>query len=281
VSTVVRRLRHARPVRAIGLPTYRFLARMHGGAPPRVLANSLPKAGTHLLTGLLDQLPDMRYSGEHITAFDVHGSGGYDWRRLRSRLDRVRQGQYVSAHLPAEPEAVELVAALGYRCVCIIRDPRDVVVSDMHYILRFDRHPLHRSLQDIETMDARLTAMITGLPGSRSGLPTMPSLARRLEDYQAWLTAKSTIVVRFENLVGPTGGGGGARQLAEVGAVARHVDRDMTPERLREAADRVWSTRSSTFRRGAIGDWRRHFTPAQEELVKETAGELLATFGYR
>jgi sulfotransferase 6B1 len=282
MDPVLPRLRRSAPVRAVGLPLYRFAARRRPGAPPRVLANSLPKAGTHLLTSLLSQLPDMRYSGEHLIALDaVTASGGYEWSGVRHRLERIRDGQYVSAHLPAADAVVDLVTALDYACVFIVRDPRDVVVSDLLYILGFAKHPLHDVVRRIPTPEQRLDAMIAGLPSpTGSGLPLMEPIGERLDAYLGWFSAPATTVVRFENLVGPQGGGSESRQLSEIAAVTKHVGRQVDDAGLRAIAQGVWSSRSSTFRKGAIGDWRDHFTADHVELFKRTAGGALARYGY-
>jgi sulfotransferase 6B1 len=253
---------------------------MRPGQPPRVLANSLPKAGTHLLTTLLGELPDMRFSGEHLTAFDLVDHGTYRWERLEKRLSRVRNGQYVSAHLPALEEIFSALDRHGYRALFIIRDPRDTVVSDVFYILGFRRHPLHGALHAIPTMEERLMAVVQGMPDERQGIPLMESMAARLEAYGKWLSNPRTKVVRFEDLVGSRGGGDDAKQLSVIQAIAEHVDRGLSTEEATALARRVWSPRSSTFRRGAIGDWRSHFTPRVVEEVKTSAGRRLVELGY-
>jgi sulfotransferase 6B1 len=253
---------------------------MRPGRPPRVLANSLPKAGTHLLTALLAELPDMRFSGEHLTAFDLQEDGTFHGERLEKRLGRVRDGQYVSAHLPAWPQVFSAVERHGYRSVFIVRDPRDTVVSDVFYILGFKRHPLHERFREMPTMEERMMAAIRGLPDERRGVPLMESMAARIEAYSGWLSGPSTKVVRFEDLVGGRGGGDDATQLSEIQAIAEHVGRSLAGEELRSVATRVWSPRSSTFRRGAIGDWRNHFTSQHVGAVKEAAGQYLVELGY-
>jgi hypothetical protein len=272
VSTSRSRLRHNRLVRAIGLPTYQFARRIHGGAPPRVLANSLPKAGTHLLTGLLQRLPDMTYSGVHITLADRP--------RLPRILGRVRDARYVSAHLPAAPDIVRLLDELQYRCVFILRDPRDAAVSDVHYILRFPQHPLHARLHALPGMSQRLTAVIEGLPDVRDRLALMEPMSQRLRDYLGWLEVPGALTVRFEDLVGPNGGGDERRQLAAVRAVAEHVGRPLSEGQARELASAIWSPRSSTFRRGGIGEWREHFEAEHVELTKAALGDALIQLGY-
>jgi hypothetical protein len=280
VRPVLRRLRHNSAVRAVALPLYRANARLHPGPPPRVLANSLPKSGTHLVTALLDRLPDMRYSGHHLTAYDVTRNGTTDWTALRRRLASVRTGQYVSAHLPAWPELFEMLGELGYRCLFAVRDPRDAAVSDMHYIMRFPQHPLHDRLRAMPSDDERLTAVITGMGGERAGLPLLESMPERLDAYLGWLGAPATRPVRFERLVGSRGGGDAGTQHREIAEIAQHVGRPLTPAQVAEVAAAVWSPGSSTFRRGAIGDWVEHFTDEHRALVARLAGRQLAALGY-
>jgi hypothetical protein len=278
----MRALRSIPAVRAVGLPLYRAAARARAGAPPRVLANGVPKSGTHLLTALLRELPDMRFSGEHLAPYDLYEGGTLESNRLERRLRRVRDGQYASSHLPAAPEIVSAVTRLGYRSVFIIRDPRDLVVSDLYYILRNSRHPLYSTMHRIATSSGRLAALIEGLPAraAPSGLLLMPSIGERLAAFAGWLTAPRTKVTRFEDLVGPAGGGDAAAQRREIAAVADHLDRSLRPEEVARVAGRIWSPRSSTFRRGAIGDWRNEFTPVHRELFKRSAGAQLLALGY-
>jgi hypothetical protein len=221
----------------------------------------------------------MRYSGHHLTAYDFARNGRIDWRRVRRRLCAVRNGQYVSAHLPAEAELFEILAELGYRSLFALRDPRDAAVSDMHYIASFRRHPLHQAMTALPA-EERLRAVICGMPGSRRGVPLLESMAQRLDDYRGWLTAPNTRTVRFEALIGERGGGESSVQTAEVMAIAAHVGRFLSPEEAGRVAARVWSPASSTFRRGVIGEWKRQFSDEDSKLVKQLAGDRLIAFGY-
>jgi hypothetical protein len=276
----MRTLRRSAVARAVGKPLYRANARLRPGAPPRVLANSLPKSGTHLLTALLAALPDMRYSGVHLTAYDIADRGRLDRDRLQRGLAPVRTGQYVSAHLPADPAVVAAIGALDYRQVLIVRDPRDAAVSDMHYIKGFAQHPMHDALVALPDDASRLRAVIAGLPGERAGVPLLESMGERLDAYLGWLATPAVLVARFEDLVGAKGGGDEERQLELIRAIGAHVDRPMSADDARRVASVVWSPSSSTFRRGAIGDWRRHFTDDHTALVKRVAGRQLVAMGY-
>ena len=51
-------------------------------------------------------------------------------------------------------------------------------------------------------------------------------------------------------------------------AALDHLDASINPQR------------SPTFRSGKVGGWKDHFSPANKELFKSIAGELLIQLGY-
>ena len=64
-------------LRRIALPTYRAYTRhLRSGPGPRVLANGVPKGGTHLLTSLLDAFRGLRSRAirtlSHVPADAIH-----------------------------------------------------------------------------------------------------------------------------------------------------------------------------------------------------------------
>src|SRR5687768_16318512 len=156
----------------------------------RMVANSIPKSGTHLLDRLLVLLgfrmvdlggmrPHLAESNyqfslvnqrlksilglrkpEHVKGIGPHLVEGGRFpparkllrgrgekvtvgvvspqhisrRWLARRLSRVPDGSFVTAHCVHSPELASLFAGERMRVVCILRDPRDVAVSQMHYL---------------------------------------------------------------------------------------------------------------------------------------------------
>jgi sulfotransferase 6B1 len=269
------------------VPTYRALARTNVFYPgPRVLANSFPKAGTHLLGALMAQMPQLMFSGVHHAVGDFTAAGAapeaiaLDWVRLRRALAGVNRGHYMTGHFPAVPGLPELLDDLGYARVLMVRDPRDVVVSGQHYVTSLRSHDLHRRYtQVLTTPDRRLMASIVGFPADEHSRGLEP-IGARLQRYLAWRDDPRSLVVRFEDLIGPAGGGSAETQRATVVRIARHVGRELSPDRLGRVAGRVWSDRSSTFRSGRTGGWREHFTDEHRRAFKTIAGQLLIDLGY-
>jgi hypothetical protein len=264
------------------VPAYRALARGNVLFPgPRVFANGFPKAGTHLLATLLRALPWMMFSGVHRAAGDYTVDGGtLDWDAIRRTLGSVNRGQFMTGHFPALDGLPDLLERLGYAILLVIRDPRDIVVSTERYAAALRSHDLYRRFtEQLTTPAERMTAVIEGFEADAYGRG-LPSIGARLDMYLGWLADPRALVVRFEDLIGPAGGGDSARQAAAVAAVARHVGRELSPERAGDLARRVWSTRSSTFHSGQVGSWQRLFTDEHRQAFKAVAGRQLVELGY-
>jgi hypothetical protein len=257
---------------------------------PRVFVTSVPKAGSHLLITLLRRLPRMMFSGVHHAPRDFRtlpaSSNGsdvrpeVDWDRVRRVLEGIRNGQFVTAHFPYRPRLGTMLQDLDYQTILMQRDPRDVVVSHVHYVMRSDRHYLHsRYTAVLDGWDARLMASIRGLPADEHGRGVI-SIGQRLAGYSGWLQQPNNYLSRFETLIGPNGGGTIAEQRTEIMAIAAHVGRPLEADAADELAAKIWSPKSATFRKGSIGDWRNHFSPAHIAAFKEVAGQHLIDLGY-
>ncbi|MGH2787263.1 MAG: sulfotransferase domain-containing protein [Actinomycetota bacterium] len=291
VHHAVRTLRENPRFRKVAIPAYRKLTSMLAfGKGPRVLINSLPKAGTHLLTSLLRHVPGMIHSGRHFVFDDFRTTMErpplwgdvleVDWQRLEVTLAALNKGQFMTAHCPAERELLMMLDKLDFKTLFIIRDPRDIVVSSAFYIARLERHIMHgRYKQLFSTDDERIMATITGFPADANGRGA-ESIGSKLVRYMEWLKAPRVHTCRFESLIGPAGGGDRDGQQSEVEGILRYLDRPNGPKDVGLLADHVWSQRSPTFRRGLIGDWRNHFSDEHKAAFKELAGEHLIALGY-
>jgi sulfotransferase 6B1 len=274
-------LRRNARVRSVGIPIYQLGVRSFSKLPPpKVLANSMPKAGTHLLMGVLDLLPKMRYSGVHQTYGDFVSSsdGGVDWPHLERALTRIADGTYMSAHLAQAPRLTHALNRLGYRCLYMTRDPRDIVVSHAYYVTRLERHYLHQHYNSLPAMADRLSASIEGVRTDNGR--RYPPIGERLASYAAWANDPSTLTVTFEDLVGRAGGGRDDAQARAVQAIADHVDRPLPSEKALQIAAEIRTPKSATFRVGRVGEWRKHFTDHHKALFKRVAGAQLVSLGY-
>lgn len=269
---------------------YRAYARAFRLYPaPRVLVNSVPKAGTHLLVSLLKHFPRLMSAGRHHTfrhfgpddAPPTHEQNPLrvDWVQLERALRSVNPGQFMTGHFHADPTLMSMVENLGFRTILVMRDPRDIVVSSAYYFSSEPRHYLYERFNSLRTIDERIMAVIMGLPSNRAGRG-LEGIGSLVERYLGWVELDSALLVRFEDLIGPRGGGSVGNQKSCIATLAEHVERPMTSLELEAAAKKAWSTNVSTFRRGQIGDWRLHFKESHERAFKDLAGSVLLKLGY-
>lgn len=279
-TALVRRVRQSPVLRPPAIAAYRALDRMAPAKPgPRVVANSMPKSGTHLLATLLDQLEGMRFAG-HLVAFDVADSHDPDvrLRDLEKRLRRLRDSRYIGAHLIRDPRAEALIAAAPVKLLTILRDPRAVVLSGAHYVM--DAKQLKdrgEALEMYPDLPSVLQALVRGHgePGDRF---YFPEIGQRYAAYAGWADSEVGLTVRFEDLIGGRGGGSDDEQVAQVARIVEFLG--YGDGAAHEMAERLFSENAITFRAGTIDSWRAELPADLAREIEERCAESMARLGY-
>ena len=254
-----------------------------------MLSNSVPKAGTHLLTQLLGEVPRLHFSGVHVTrknflpeasAPGVEPDDVLDEFRaaFAHSMSRIRNGQFLTAHLGHTPGLTEILQQQGFVHLLMIRDPRDIVVSRAFYRSREEKLNAHEDFAAMSD-DDRLMAAITGLPATDARAELLP-VGARFERHRAWLADPSVEIIRFEDLVGPEGGGSAERQHDAVRRVLTACRRDASDAAIALLSQKVFARHSATFRSGRIGGWREHLTSEHLAEFERLAPGALADLGY-
>jgi hypothetical protein len=83
--------------------------------------------------------------------------------------------------------------------------------------------------------------------------------------------------VRYEDLVGPQGGGSRQAQVDAVDRVLRHIGSDRDAEAV---AGRVYNPQSWSFFQGRSGGWQERFSTRNLDRFREQYGDLLEQYGY-
>jgi hypothetical protein len=265
----------------------------------RIVANSIPKSGTNLLARLLtllgfEQTSEMgirsrlvagpfspvrkllRARSKEKVTIGVVSPQRIDRRWLERRLSRVRDGYFVTAHCVYSPELASLFAGEQMRAVCILRDPRDVAVSQMHYIKQRKEHFAHEAFLQLPSDHERL---LHSIRGGELGGRRLQSLDERYRQFLGWQDDDNAMMVKFEDLVGPKGGGSAETQRRTVERVARYVGLEPDERMMRTVEENIFGV-SNTFRKGQIGGWREEFSEEHARAAREIAGPLLVKLGY-
>lgn len=259
------------------------------GAP--IILNSLPKSGTHLALKLLRDLPGLTEVRFQLSAFtadffapdsdeDTVDIGvtmprAVSLAKVRRRLSEMPAGSFISAHVPHSEEMAAVLRELDYKMVVLLRDPRDVAVSSAAYIVSRSEHPLHEAFTEL-TPEQRQHASIAGVdhPGIE-----MRDLRSRVESVTEWRREPNVVAIKFEDLVGPQGGGDAVSQHESILTVARHVGVHLDDSHAQAMAESLYGG-TVTFRRGQIGGWRETLSPADRERVGRLLGDVLLELEY-
>lgn len=242
-----------------------YTAACFGEHQDTLFITSIPKCGTHLLVKCV----------ELLTKRTMRGKGN----QLLAGKGLSEKGGFFHKHVPYSLNTSRIFKQHNVKVFFIFRDPRDRAVSRVHFIYDggwqkqelYTQNPLRQL-----SFDDLLTYAIKE-PGAISGLPL-------LEEYNAFLPWKddpSCCAVRFEDLVGPHGGGSRKAQLRAIKKIARHLDPAFALDNslINECAKNLFGG-TPTFREGKIGAWKDVFKDEHKKLFKRLTKRLLVGLGY-
>jgi hypothetical protein len=285
----------ATPARLLRRSTRRLRQTLRYGslsASPVFFANSFPKSGTHLLTQVMHGFtrlgPAVDSGLPAVVTFDGFTGRQRSLAEIMADLERFSPGDIGYGHVHATPEAVDWFCRPGVAAYFILRDPRDVVVSHVHYVAEMASNHIHHRYYHtvLQTFDERMSASIAGvsekeLAKAGDGKPVyepLPDIRKRFVPYLGWLEHPEVLVLRYEDFLAD-------RRLALEQVLDHAVRRGFKlvvdrPAALRALEDSIDPARSPTFRSGKVGGWRSSFSPEHEALFASITGDLLSILGY-
>jgi len=240
---------------------------------PPIIVNSLPKSGTHLLLQLVRALPRGRYRGGFIASSPSLSQKPRSPGAVARRLDGILPGECLGGHLYHSNEAELALRDRNFLSLFICRDPRDVLISELHYLTEMNHwHRMHRHYACLPDFQARLTLALEGLDNF------YPECNQRFLPYAAWMKSEGTYVIRYEELTGT------ARRDVLQDILDRFMQRGGQVEdplgmlsSMEQAAD---PSASHTFREGGSGKWSRGISDEQAWEITQRLAPSLAAFGY-
>ncbi len=253
---------------------------------PILFANSFPKSGTHLLIQVLEGFtkigPAVNSGLPAIVTFDGVTGHQRSSDEILNDLQRLLPGDIAYGHLHAETGIINAICSQPFAAYFILRDPRDVVVSHVHYITDMAPGHIHHRYyhEELPDFDARLKFSIEGNQDkcNQSGETPLPDIGSRLEPYLDWLSEAEVLSLHFENLI--------AQTPDTIEKILKHaVQRGFVITKSSEEARHILENnidpkRSPTFRSGKIGAWRSAFNAENKQLFKEKTGDMLIRLGY-
>ena len=248
---------------------------------PVLMANSVPKSGTHLLDQVLMGFSGVAPFSPHVAlpfvSYDGETGKKHSLGEALAYVNSLKPLDVTTTHLLAWPEVVEAVCTPRFIPYLIFRDPRDIVVSHVFYVTEMSPNHAHYQYynQHLKNFDERLKVSILGRPDADI---EFPDVARRFELYKGWLTRPEVLVLRFEEFI--------HQRQETLGRVVDHFLKrvDTLPSSRADIINALEANinpkRSPTFRSGKTGEWKKYFKDEHKALFKEVAGDLLIQLGY-
>ena len=249
----------------------------------RVLCNSWPKAGTHLLLeisrltlgdGAWYKDPDIKYP-----------RGDAEFAALASERLRRHHGHSfaIKGHFGRTPAIEEFLRAHDFVHLFAVRDPREVLCSTWRWLR--DLRPGWEISRHLAPLDAatQLEHIITGLPvlapfDVDHAVRWDQPLPGRYAALTAWLDAPDCEVLTYEELSGMRGA---PAQFAAIERVLRRLELPFDHTDVARVAGLVCNPASATFHTGPASDWEKVFTDRHRHLFVEHGGEaLVERLGY-
>lgn len=247
---------------------------------PILFGNSFPKSGTHLLTQILEGCaaigPAVVSGLPAVVMYDGFTGRERTTAEILADLQRFKPGDMGYGHLHADPQILETLCAPRFAAFFILRDPRDVVVSHVHYVTEIEpRHAHHAYYQKLPNFNARLMTSITGIPDVSA---PFPPVGERFAPFVGFLQCAEILTLRYEDFL--------TERRATLEKIVAHLRYRNFPIAVdnRRAVDILEAAinpqKSPTFHSGKAGGWRTKFTPEHTRIFKQLAGDVLIALGY-
>ena len=244
-----------------------IIGRING---PRVIMNSVPKSGTNLLNRVLMLMPGLRHKG--IRTIRLWGEPDNIFLK---KLNNINNGQYVEGHIQDSQDVFQFMHDNEIKGLIMIRDPRMIVLSHLSYVSNIDTtHRTHKFFSSLPDQNARLDAIIDGKEG------VVASIGEVLERYNEWINHPDMLLVRFEELIGPNGGGTKESQINAITNIVKYLGLSVSIKKIEQIAQMIFNSNAPTFRSGQIDGWKGKFSNKQKEKLKLEIGDWLIKYNY-
>ena len=233
-----------------------------------VVAITIPKCGTHLIAKCIALLLNKPYNPLH------------DFNRLEDKNFVLPTTLFTLVHAPYSLQKELHLAQQKSRKFFLYRDPRDQVVSltffakHMHPVGMNAIHPRLNVPLKLVDFNTLMLDFIINAPCMHTG----NTVAQFYAYFLPWLKVRDICPVKFENLIGPQGGGSAQAQLQEIRRISNWLGIRKSDQEIVDIARILFG--KTTFREGKIGSWKKYFTPEHKQAFKQVAGQLLIDLGY-
>ncbi|MCU7741459.1 sulfotransferase domain-containing protein [Priestia megaterium] len=248
---------------------------------PKVLVNSVPKSGTHLLLQIILGIPGMKFRKATSNSFVFYADQYKDVKTIKS-------GDVALGHLPYNTNLISDINQEGIKHIFISRDLRDVTVSYMYFIInQCPEHIIYQYFTEhLKTNEERLQALISGIrlcgdDIEKYGFSSFPNILQLYGSIYNWRGNQNLCELKYEDLMR-----NGESQKKELLKIIDYLWDDLKHLNLSKThlfdlmKKNINPAKSWSFRKGKIGGWQEIFTENHKKSFKNNFGNFLVNFGY-
>lgn len=234
----------------------------------KIVIFSVPKAGTFLIGKLVTLMTNK----EAVT--------GLGESEIIDGIKKLSPKHYILTHQSYNIVINAFLETTDVSAFVMCRDPRDQLIS-LAFWIKKNPNWYDPKLSEMD-FDRLLMYLMSDYDYS-SMVPryeiTPKGINLLYRSFTPWLSKKYVCMVRFEDLIGPLGGGDKRIQEMTIQRIANHIGLILDNNTIENLAQNLYGE-TWTFRQGEIGEWKKYFRAEHKEIFKKFAGQLLIELGY-
>jgi len=258
------------------LPLCSFASLVPQSDPEPIALFTIAKSGSHLIMKTIHLMTEFREK----------------WHTVPSHIGVIHsQRRFLWTHFCLSNELLDFYSRqTDLKKIVGIRDLRDVAVSAVHQIIKRgwpdefseDEEKLQK-FKDLSFDEQLLYVINQDYELSNWKINVQLSLPKAAPQAVQFCSDPSVLVCRYEDLVGPKGGGTRDAQLKTIEKIAKHIGVPLLDESAQRIADVIYGDSygyNRTFREGETGGWRKVFKEEHKQAFKARLGASLIALGY-
>lgn len=246
----------------------------------RLFVTSYQKSGTHQVMPMFhDRTSEMPMVVDNTgLAFskmpEMYGGGPEPWDGPSPEtIAGLKAFPYRAfGHLAYHEAYYEALQSRPTKIIFNVRDPRDVVVAEFENIRRYiESGRSGRAFLDIDvTIGPGESVALIKRKNPINDLICMA--AYRWPVWLGWIGRTHVKLVHYEDLR--------LKPRETVHEISEWVAPHIPPGEETMVANLYPKRRNPTFRKGAVGEWKKYFTPSMTKLAEEKLGYVITALGY-
>jgi len=250
------------------------------------VVNAIPKCGTHLIMRCIYLMINKRVeeTSDYVQEKDFTPKKAQKYLyflRSKKGLPGIHK-----THVPYFPQMAYTILKAGMKSIFFIRDPRDALVSLVFYMdIKSGNHRdfmhIDSAVYDTLSFDEKIKALMTGSCCTNY-------IETFLKPFIKWTTYKYNLSAKFEDLIGPSGGGTREKQLQVIEQIASYLNITLSTEEKLAIAEhtntyktpKIQESMGKSYVQGQIGNWKSFLNAENKQLFKDLFGKQLIKLGY-